>query len=312
MVTATITILQHIRFEVCRWAPWGRCLGVLVHLGIWKGMWLWFQKLLDYHRTHRPIGFMECLYWLIFIWFSCAMLGFTVRFLIRSLRGILLNLLNDAVMIALVPFCIVWDAVTITFLVVQYLVLAIVPSSLYVCFLLYFWLRSRFPSVRQVCSLVLGLGASLLSKVFVVRKPRYKSRTTFSADPEHGNSSIKPVLCSICNRTVNAARLLCGTRWFVTRPKEYFAHHTFPGLRESAQSCHLCNLLLQSLQRIPSDPPAARRDYGTITIPWRSSAEPTLKFSEHRPISSKSILRLQLVGKRVVSTPLTINETRGT
>jgi hypothetical protein len=150
----------------------------------------------------------------------------------------------------------------------------------------------------------------VFSIVCVVRLPRYQRMTQLRCLPE-----IMPhrdELCSVCERLVDRSALITGTKWIFMRPVEKHHHHTAIDLLISAKSCHLCHLLLNSMDptghRLSPEPIL---QYGSIPVSTSTSTRDkiTVKVWEERVLQGKSSLCIQLSGTGIPDAlPLRVEE----
>ncbi|KAK3316855.1 hypothetical protein B0H66DRAFT_306703 [Apodospora peruviana] len=91
----------------------------------------------------------------------------------------------------------------------------------------------------RICGVLFRAPVVLMARFWVIRQPRYR------------NVDEQPVLCFACRRMVSGSRLLTGSSalFCLTKATERWQHHSHKGLQESAQQCHLCNVLCQSTSR---------------------------------------------------------------
>lgn len=137
---------------------------------------------------------------------------------------------------------------------------------------------------------LLRYGFYICSKRWVIRLPRYRRRKSRC---DSKCESHKCEICDTCNDLVKSSRLLTGTGWlFASRGEKHF-HHTAEGLRNSAASCHLCALLLNSVHLSSEDSPN----------------QLTVRLEKESVFRQKSALCIWLSGDGILDhIPLTIKE----
>ena len=183
-----------------------------------------------------------------------------------------------------------------------FLIFFIIGLVLQSSFLVYFFTQSILKDgSKRIYHTLSGLLLWIIStKVCVIREPRYQ-RATSGRSPtvDFVNSSVSNT-CERCTDLVDRSALLTGTTFAVTRPVEYFSHHTRDALEISARDCHLCNLLLRSIAKWSSG-------YGTTNVQSDRDEDLTIKVWEKREILGKPRLRVQVTA-RYGSEPLEIEE----
>lgn len=60
-------------------------------------------------------------------------------------------------------------------------------------------------------------------------------------------------LCEKCERITGSSPLLVGSPWIFTKPSERYAFHSTSELIASSKECHLCQILLESIQSFKDD-----------------------------------------------------------
>lgn len=122
-------------------------------------------------------------------------------------------------------------------------------------------------------------------------------------------------LCEKCERITGFSRLLAGSPWIFTGSSETHTFHTMSELRASSKRCHLCQILLESIQSFKGDDTEypesdlSQREcqnsigHGQATQESDAFARPaciTLKIWVSRYIFKSPALKMQLLGPSIV------------
>lgn len=161
---------------------------------------------------------------------------------------------------------------------------------------LYRLLPGLYALLRRLPSFCTALGLWCLSWRWALRSARYDSQ------------SRRCRLCERCSNIVEKSRILRGTPWRLTRPREEYDFYSKSQLQQSAQTCHLCSLLWHGSfdpQAIPA--PASCSEESTtsepdITTPLlarggglrESASKLSVEISATRPFGQELSMYIQL------------------
>ncbi|EXK28257.1 hypothetical protein FOXG_10015 [Fusarium oxysporum f. sp. lycopersici 4287] len=112
----------------------------------------------------------------------------------------------------------------------------------------FFAIAVLYRLILELPGLCTALGLWCLSLFWAQRSPLYASRS----EMPWGKSCR---LCDRCSNIVDQSSILRGTRWRLTGSREEYGFYTKDQLQQSAEDCHLCNLLWHSsfgAQMIPA------------------------------------------------------------
>lgn len=153
---------------------------------------------------------------------------------------------------------------------------------------------------------------ALFSKICIVRWPRFrKPQSTLESKCVDGcirRFESKP--CLMCDNLVDASALLTGTWWLFTKPVEVHLHHTELDLKQSAESCALCYLLLGSKFASSHIAPGSTSQYGSISNLEAATERLMVKIWEQRHVLAQPTLRIQLVGRGIESRSLAVGQVK--
>ena len=97
-------------------------------------------------------------------------------------------------------------------------------------------------------------------------------------------------LCERCQSIIKRSPLLIGARWLFTRSDERHAFYTKEELEKSAKDCHLCILLLKSVEEFRE-----LTEEQTDT----TNSELTLLIQDRKPVKDITKLELELSGHAI-------------
>lgn len=329
MVYAALEVLSSLPFFTEEWHSGQKFVAAFC-----SALWLFFGLGL-WHQICTP-SVHDVDHWFAFAWFFVACLAIPFRFF-NSVD--VLRLFTSILKVLIVlPIAIVWDIFSSLFLLLQYILFLIprlvlqsallvlgfslsllksfvlliqIPILMFFGLFLHSLLLSYFLGVRlfthvnRFCNIMACSFLSLYSKAFIFRRPRYRQNILGS---QCVDGCERRSLCETCKRVIDSSPLLIGTAWGFTLPVERHPHHTAKGIKESAEKCHLCNLLLRSVESsgdsVDSERPS---QYGSILLS-DSNISLTMKVWETRYVFERPLLRIQLIGGKFKSDPLIVEE----
>jgi hypothetical protein len=191
----------------------------------------------------------------------------------------------------------------------------LLPLSIIVplLFLIYFGLYILVSRFLLLSRLLLSALLFLFSKICIVRWPRFRLKPQVTPGPKCVDGCSRPLeskLCPTCESLVDASALLTGTWWLFTRPVEAHLHYTERDLKQSAESCALCYLLLDSKSGTSHAASSSASQYGSISNLEAAAERLTVKIWERRHVLVGPLLRIQLVGRGFESRPLAVGQVR--